>query len=124
MKIVNLDSVTAKVVVMTGRHLDIMYVANKIVNDMWTDKFELPHPTTYYQDYPRSIDAIINHSNNSDRRLVIETNSDEFIMCLLESSLEFQLVTVKKEDETYYLRVLNKEEAVACKKAFNMEFRR
>lgn len=123
MKIVNLDSVTAKVVVMTGRHLDIMYVANKIVKDIWIDKFELPHPTTYYQDYHRSVDTIINHSNNSDRRLVIETNSDEFIVSLLESNLEFQLVTVKKEDDTYYLRVLNKEEALACKRAFGMELR-
>ena len=123
MTIVNLDKVTAPIIVLTGRPSDIHEVAYHLVKEPLLDKLELPLHTTYYQEYPAVVQRIVEHGMIDRERLLIETQSIEFLDILLESDLEFQLVTVRHDGEVYRLRVLEKEEARSNRENFSMELR-
>lgn len=132
MKIVNFEVITNRVIVMTGRNRYIRYVAEKLVKDVHNDIWHFPRSTDYFEDYPkiisnmeRLVEKMIDELKQESSHIVIATQSDEFIERLLDSSLDFQLVTVycDKDDSVYRLRVLDKETAIKAKREYGLEMR-
>lgn len=132
MKIINIEKLIGhNVIVMTGRSIDILMVANQIVIDpSFPQESLLSYPAAddYFQDYPTIISGDLKDAiDNCGGTAIIETQSEEFLDCLLESDIEFVLATARRFDEdglrTFRLRVLSKEEAWENRRTFNMELR-
>lgn len=132
MKIVNFEKITNSIIVMTGRHPHILYTAERLVKDVHNDIWCFPQPTDYFEDYPKIIsnmeqvaEKMMDELKKENSHVVIATQSNEFIECLLDSSLDFQLVTVyyDKNGSVYRLRVLDKETAIKAKREYGMEMR-
>lgn len=73
----------------------------------------------------RLVEKMKDELKQESSHIVIATQSDEFIERLLDSSLDFQLVTVycDKDDSVYRLRVLDKETAIKAKREYGLEMR-
>lgn len=123
MEIVNIEKLDGhKRIVLTGRDENVRTIAEHLKARL----YYCPRYRDYFEDYP----IIANHLKESleceSGIVVVTTQSKEFLDCLLESDFDFILATVRKNDweDKYRLRVINKREALACRDAFNMEFRR
>lgn len=123
MKIVNIEKLDGhKRFVLTGRNENVRKVAELLRARL----YYVPRDTDYYQDYPAVVSELQECLECESDIVGITTQSKEFLDCLLESDLDFVLVTVRKndwEDDVYRLRVATKEYALECREAFNMELR-
>lgn len=126
MKIINIEKLDGhKVIVLTGRPNNV----RKIAKHLEAVLYLLPSNEDYFADYPTIVNRLQEDLTYYENRIVIiTTQSEEFLDCLLQSNLDFVQVTVRKYDhddgDTYRIRVLTKEEAWADRCAFNMELRR
>lgn len=125
MNIINLEKLdTNKIIVLTGRPNNV----RKIAKHLKAKLYVLPSEEDYFDDYPNIINKFQEHLTNETGIIIVTTQSEEFLDCLLQSNLDFAQVTVRKydhdDDDTYRIRVLTKEEAWADRCAFNMELRR
>lgn len=126
MKIINIEKLDGhKVIVLTGRPNNV----RKIAKHLKAVLYLLPSNEDYFEDYPTIVNGLQEDLTYYENRIVIiTTQSEEFLDCLLQSNLDFVQVTVRKydhdDDDTYRIRVLTKEEAWADRCAFNMELRR
>ena len=125
MEIVNFEKVTSKIVLVVGRNEHVEYVAGKLTKNMQLNYCCFPDKTDYYKDYPEIIERLHRWIEIENERTVITTQSKEFIECLLESKMDFQVVTVifDNEDMCYRFRVLDKDTAIKCKEVYNLELR-
>ena len=77
--------------------------------------------------FDRLIRELGNELKDECKPVAIVTQSAEFLDCLLRSSIEFVLATVRHYDhdekDTYRLRVVSKEGAREDRERYNMEFR-
>lgn len=125
MKIINVEKLdNHKRIVLTGRPNHVRKVAKYLEALL----YYLPGTEDYFEDYPKIVDELQKHlAHCEDRVVIITTQSEEFLDCLLQSNLDFVQVTVRKydhdPDDTYRIRVLTKEEAWENRCAFNMELR-
>lgn len=125
MKIVNIEKLDGhKVIVLTGRPNNV----RKIAKHLEAVLYLLPSNEDYFEDYPTIVNGLQEDLTYYKNRIVIiTTQSEEFLDCLLQSNLDFVQATVRKydhdNDDTYRIRVLTKEEAWADRCAFNMELR-
>ena len=124
MKIINIEKLdTSKTIVMTGRPNNV----RKIAKHLEAILYYCPSVEDYFEDYPSIVQDLKETVKHKNRVVIVTTQSKEFLDCLLESNMDFTMVTVRKYDhddeDTYRLRVVTKEEAWACRCAFNMEFR-
>lgn len=127
MKIINLEKLDGhKVIVLTGRDENVRAIA-KYLRAML---YYAPRETDYFEDYPivaKELKETVDNMRNVDRVIAITSQNEEFLDCLLQSELDFTLVTVRKdskEDNLYRLRVVSKEDAWANRCAFRFELRR
>ena len=62
---------------------------------------------------------------HEDGIIILTTQSEEFLDCLLMSEFEFTQATVRHYNESspYRIRVLSKDEALADREAFRIELR-
>lgn len=125
MEIVNFEKITSKIVLITGRHEHVEYIASKLTKNIRSDVYSLPEKTDYYKDYPEIVERLQRQIDVKDERTVVTTQSKEFIECLLESKMDFQAVSVifDNEDMCYRCRVLDKDTAIKCKEVYNLELR-
>ena len=132
MKIHNVEKLKdCKVIVMTGRSIDILLAAQQIIaSPEYFPEFMLSYPGSddYFQDFPSIIsNNLKNEISRCDGAAIVETQSAEFLDCLLESDIDFTLATVRRFDQddicTFRLRVLSKEEASENRCRFKMELR-
>lgn len=125
MKIINIEKLDGhKVIVLTGRPNNV----RKIAKHLEAVLYSLPSNEDYFEDYPAIVNGLQGDLTYYKNRIVIiTTQSEEFLDCLLQSNLDFVQATVRKydhdDDDTYRIRVLTKEEAWADRCAFNMELR-
>lgn len=127
MKIINIEKLDVhKVIVLTGRNENVRVIAKHLQAIL----YYAPRDTDYFEDYhmvAKELKETVDNMRNLDRVIIITSQSEEFLDCLLQSELDFVLATVRKdskEEDLYRLRVLTKEEAWADRCAFNMELRR
>jgi hypothetical protein len=125
MKIINLEKLdTNRTIVLTGRPNNVRKIAKYLKAKLYT----LPSEEDYFMDYPDIISKFQEYLTNEKSTIIVTTQSKEFLDCLLESELDFVQVTVRHydhdDDDTYRIRVLTKEDALANRCAFNMELRR
>lgn len=125
MNIVNIEKLDGhKTIVLTGRPNNV----RKIAKHLQAILYSLPSDEDYFEDYPMIANNLQeNLAYYENRIVIITTQSKEFLDCLLKSNIDFVLATVRKndnEDDIYRLRVVTKEYALDCRKAFNMDFRR
>ena len=125
MNIVNIEKLDGhKTIVLTGRPNNV----RKIAKHLQAVLYHLPSDEDYFEDYPMIANNLQeNLAYYENRIVIITTQSKEFLDCLLKSNIDFVLATVRKndnEDDIYRLRVVTKEYALDCIKAFNMDFRR
>jgi hypothetical protein len=124
MNIINLEKLdTTKIIVLTGRAENVRAIAKHLQAKLYF----LPREEDHFTDYPSIINEFQEHLKYEKGIIIVTTQSKEFLDCLLESELDFVQVTVRHydhdDDDTYRIRVLTKEEALADRRAFNMELR-
>lgn len=127
MKIINLEKLDGhKVIVLTGRDENVRVIAKHLQAML----YYAPRETDYFEDYSlvaKELKEAVDSMRNVDSVIAITSQSEEFLDCLLQSELDFTLVTVRKdskEDNLYRLRVISKEDAWANRCAFRYELRR
>jgi len=125
MNIINIEKLDVnKTIVLTGRPNNV----RKIAKHLKAKLYILPSEEDYFEDYPNIINKFQEHLTNETGIIIVTTQSEEFLDCLLQSNLDFVQVTVRKydndDDDTYRIRVLTKEDAWADRCAFKMELRR
>lgn len=126
MKIINIEKLDGhKVIVITGRNENVRVIAKHLQAIL----YYAPRETDYFEDYPlvaNELKETVDNMRHLDRVIAITSQSAEFLDCLLQSELDFTLVTVRKdtkEKDLYRLRVATKEYALECREAFDMELR-
>lgn len=123
MKIINIEKLDGhKRIVLVGRDENVRRVAKHLKARL----YYAPRDTDYYQDYPMVVNELQESLECESGIVIVTTQSKEFLDCLLESNLDFILVTVRKndyEDDVCRLRATTKEDALECRELFNMEFR-
>ena len=82
------------------------------------DMIDCPSTTTHYTDFWRYIQFI-----KDEQPLIVTTQSAEMIDVLLESDLDFNVVTVKSDNGVIKSRTLTKEEAKEFREKFGIELR-
>lgn len=125
MKIINAEKLNGhEVIVLTGRDNHMRAAARGLQIEFY---YYYPRMEDYYMDYPDIINRLGEELKNERKPVAIVTQSAEFLDCLLKSSIEFVLATVRHYDhddkDTYRLRVVSKEEAREDRERYNMEFR-
>ena len=124
MNIINIEKLDLrKPIVLTGRNEHV----RKIAKELKAKLYYLPRCEDHFTDYPIIIKDFQKHLEYEQGTIIITTQSDEFLDCLLESELDFVQVTVRHyvhdNEDTYRIRVLAKEDALADRRAFKMELR-
>ena len=127
MKIVNIEKLDGhKVIVLTGRDENVRAIAKHLQARL----YYAPRETDYFEDYPlvaKELKEVLENEHTDDV-LIITSQSEEFLDCLLQSDLDFIMATVRKYDTddeyTYRLRVTTKEYAWENRCAFHYELRR
>lgn len=126
MKIINGENLYGnKVIVLLGRHPDVCCIADHLN----TIAIHRPGLYDYFMDYPAIINELYDRINNSDKPLIITTQSSEFLGLLLESKITFVVATVhksmagSKDEEVYRMRVLSKEDAYHLKEDYGIDLR-
>ena len=127
MKIINIEKIDGhKVIVLTGRPENVRVIAKYLQAIL----YYTPRETDYFEDYPlvaNELKETVDNMRHLDRIIAITSQSEEFLDCLLQSELDFALVTVRKdtkEEDLYRLRVISKKDAWANRCAFHFELRR
>lgn len=126
MKIINIEKLDGhKTIVLTGRDKNVRQIAKHLQARL----YYVPRETDYFEDYPAVANELkeLLERTYVDGIVVITTQSEEFLDCLLQSELDFVLATVRKDkndDDTYRLRVITKEFAWDNRCVWNMELRR
>ena len=124
MKIINIEQLDGyKIIVLTGRYEYVRAVAKH----MKVLLYHCPRSEEYFKDYPDIADKLCEYLQNEKDIVAVTTQNAEFLDALLESSMEFVLATVRKFEhdpsDTYRLRVMDKDEALLCRKEMNFELR-
>lgn len=127
MKIINIEKLDGhKVFVITGRDEHV----RKIAKHLEAVLYYTPRIEDHFTDYPKVVNELkdcVDSLMNKRDIIMITTQSEEFLDCLLESNLDFMQVTVRHYDhddaDTYRLRVTPKEEALANRRVFRFEMR-
>lgn len=125
MEIINIEKLDKhKIIVLTGRDEHV----RKVAKNLKAILYYCPRDSDYFMDYPKIVDELKNTlAYYYERTVIITTQSAEFLDCLLESDINFILVTIRKFDrddsETYRLRVHDKDEALKLRYDYNMELR-
>ena len=127
MKIINIEKLDGhKVIVITGRDENVRVIAKHLKAML----YYVPRETDYFEDYPlvaNELKETVDNMRHIDRVIAITSQNAEFLDCLLQSELDFALVTVRKdtkEEKLYRLRVVTKEDAWKNRCAFRFELRR
>lgn len=127
MNIVNIEKLDEhKTIVLTGRDENVRAIAKHLQARL----YYTPRETDYFEDYPLVVNELKKLLENTyiDGTVIITTQSAEFLDCLLESDLDFTMVTVRKYDhddeDTYRLRVTTKEYALENRRAWHYELRK
>lgn len=125
MKIINIDKLDVnKIIVLTGHPKNVRAVAKYLQAKLYF----APRDEDYFEDYPSVANELQESLSYEKGIRIVTTQSKEFLDCLLQSNIDFAMVTVRKydndDDDTYRIRVLTKEEAWANRCAFNFELRR
>lgn len=127
MNIINIEKLDGhKVIVITGRDENVRVIAKHIQARL----LYAPRETDYFEDYPLVVNELrenVDNMRHIDGVIAITSQSAEFLDCLLQSELDFALVTVRKdtkEEDLYRLRVVSKEDAWANRCIFCFELRR
>jgi hypothetical protein len=92
------------------------YAENVLKIDMRNDIAYYPSVTTHYIEFGKYVDIV-----REEKPPVITTQSLEMTDVLLESDLDFEVVTVRRCDNEIKSRTLTKEEALDCRNKFNFE---
>lgn len=125
MNIINIDKLDVnKIIVLTGHPKNVRAVAKYLQAVL----YYAPREEDYFEDYPAVANELQDSLSYEKGIRIVTTQSKEFLDCLLQSNIDFAMVTVRKydndDDDTYRIRVLTKEEAWANRCAFNFELRR
>ena len=127
MKIINIEKLDInKPIVLAGHPKNVRAVAKYLKARL----YYVPRDTDYFEEYPMVANELQETLEYERGRgiVIVTTQSKEFLDCLLQSNIDFAMVTVRKydhdDDDTYRIRVLSKEDAWADRCAFNMELRR
>lgn len=128
MKIINIEKLDGhKIIVLTGRDKNVRAIAKYLKARL----YYVPRETDYFEDYPlvsKELKELLENTYIGDTTIIITTQNAEFLDCLLESELDFTMVTVRKydndDDDTYRLRVTTKEYALENRRAWNYELRK
>lgn len=125
MNIINLDKLDVnKIIVLTGHPKNVRAIAKYLKAKVYF----APREEAYFEDYPAIANELQDSLSYEKGIRIIATQSEEFLDCLLQSNIDFVQVTVRKydndDDDTYRIRVLTKEEALANRNTWNMELRR
>lgn len=125
MQIINIEKLEGqKRIVITGRDRNVRVLAKHLQARL----YYLPNDYDYFEDYPDCIKRLQQLIEGDGEVIAVTSQNIEFLDCLLESDMEFVLATVRQSEkddrDTYRVRVLSKEEAVANRRAFKMELRR
>lgn len=122
--IINIEKLDGyKTIVLTGRDENVRVIAKHLQARL----YYAPRVTDHFEDYPMVAEELQKSLECEKGVVIITTQSKEFLDCLLQSDIDFAMVTVRKydtdDDNTYRIRVLTKEDAWANRCAWNMELR-
>lgn len=127
MTIVNIEKLGGcKTILLLGRPLDVERVARQLVDNPRNNILYCPNPLDFFEDFPQLVSDIAEEVAETEERTILATQNKEFIDTLLESDLEFMVATIRTDRENpdkYWLRVKSKDDALACRKDFDMELR-
>lgn len=129
MKILGIDKISSdEVIFLLGKPDCIDEVWNELCRIHSKDGgigmiFE-PNPRMHFTEYPSIAANLMNSCDEPSKWNIISTQSAEFIDAMLESEIDFVVVTARACPDGYIrLRRLEKDEAIEDRKMFNMEFR-
>lgn len=122
MEIVNIEKLDlSKPVVLTGRNENVKAIAEHLNAKL----YNLPGCEDHFSDHPAIIKDFQDRIEHEDGIIILTTQSEEFLDCLLMSEFEFTQATVRHYSENcpYRIRVLSKAEALADRETFRIELR-
>lgn len=124
MNIINIEQLDGhKTIVLTGRDKHVRVVAKHLQARL----YYTPRDTDYYEDYPMVAEELQKSLECESGIVIVTTQNEEFLDCLLKSDIDFILATVRQFDnddaDTYRLRVITKEYAWENRQVWNMELR-
>ena len=128
MNIINIEKLDVhETIVLTGRNENVRAIAKHLKARL----YYVPRDTDYFEDYPlvaKELKDLLENTYIGDTPIIITTQNAEFLDCLLESDIDFTMVTVRKYDhddkDTYRLRITTKEYALESRRAWNYELRK
>ena len=92
------------------------YAENVLKIDIGNDIVYYPSVTTHHTELVEYVDIA-----REDKPSIITTQSLEIIDVLLESDLDFEVVTVRRYDDGIKARTMTKEDVIDCRKKFDFE---
>ena len=125
MEIYGLDKITSSYIVVGGRHDIITALEDRLRQTRVVTRVVMPSNTTYFQDYPAEAERLNNltvHQREGEL-VMIETQNIEFLDALLDSSLEFDVITVRVVQDTIRIRSLTKQEAKQDRESYGFDYR-
>lgn len=124
MEFINIEKLDGhKIIVATERNENVRQLSKYLKARL----YYCPMDNDYFMDYPIVVSELQEDLAYEQGVVIVTTQSEEFLDCLLTSKIDFVLATVRKFDQdntdTYRLRVRTKEEAWKDRCDFNMELR-
>ena len=94
------------------------YAENVLKIDMGNDIVYYPSVTTHHTEFDKEVDTI-----KEENPPVVTTQNAEFIDVLLNSDLNFDVITVRKYDDSIRARTLTKKDALDLRETIELELR-
>lgn len=92
------------------------YAENVLKIDMGNDIVYYPSATTHHTELVKYVDIA-----RKEEPPVITTQSLEMLDVLLESNLDFEVVTVRRYDNEIKSRTMTKEDVIDCREKFDFD---
>ena len=106
-----------KMILLLGINDNVEWYAENVLKiDIRNDIVYYPSVTTHHTELGKYVDIA-----REEKPPVITTQSMEMIDVLLESDLNFDVVTVRMCDNEIKSRTLTKEEVIDCREKFNFD---
>ena len=100
-------------ILLLGKNDAVEEYANDVLNNSIS---RLPHITTHHTEFEKYIDAI-----REEKPPVVTTQNIEFVDALLQSDLNFAVVTVRRYSGEVKARTMTKADVLTCRLSWNFD---
>lgn len=128
MDIINLDKITANIIILTGHKDDIFVVADTVAKTSKYSVFLEPPGSMHFTEYSSHAAVLMDRCKDlvdRDIKPFLHIQNAEFLDAILETDSDFQVVTVRHDEDSnkYRVRVLDRATALDCRRSFGIDLR-